>query len=81
MVPFLMGNMPRGINMFYDLFAGGFNVGINAKCERVIYNDINFKVRELLEYITHADMPAFYKIDFVILRIIKYVLAFCYARV
>ena len=61
MVPFLTGNMPRGINMFYDLFAGGFNVGINAKCERVIYNDINFKVRELLEYITHADMPAFYK--------------------
>lgn len=61
MISFLNRHIPDKINTFYDLFAGGFNVGINANCEKVIYNDINFKVRELLEYITNADMLTFYK--------------------
>lgn len=61
MVDFLRCYFPSDVNVFYDLFAGGFNVGINASCEKVIYNDINYKVRELLEYITDADMLSFYK--------------------
>ena len=61
MIDFLKSNMPTKINTFYDLFAGGFNVGINIDANKIIYNDINFKVRELLEYITDAKMPEFYK--------------------
>lgn len=55
MAQFLVAHMPKDIAVFYDLFAGGFNVGINAPCESAVYNDINFKVKELLEYIADAD--------------------------
>lgn len=34
---------------FVDLFGGGFNVGINVSAERIIYNDINHLVKELIE--------------------------------
>lgn len=61
LIDFIKSNMPKDINTFYDLFGGGFNVGINADANKVIYNDVNFKVRELLEYITNADMKEFYK--------------------
>ena len=61
MIDFLKGNMPIKIDTFYDLFAGGFNVGINIDADKIIYNDINFKVREFLEYITNAKITEFYK--------------------
>ena len=49
------------VDTFFDLFAGGFNVGINMDADKIVYNDINFKVRELLEYITNADIAEFYR--------------------
>ena len=61
MIDFLKKYMPKNIDTFYDLFAGGFNVGININANKIVYNDINFKVRELLEYITDANMKDFYK--------------------
>lgn len=61
LIDFLKSHMPKKINTFYDLFGGGFNVGINSDANKVIYNDINFKVRELLEYITNANISEFYK--------------------
>ena len=61
LIGFLKNYMPKNINVFYDLFGGGFNVGLNINANKIIYNDINFKVRELLEYITNADMKDFYK--------------------
>lgn len=61
MIDFLKLYMPNKINTFYDLFGGGFNVGINIEADKVIYNDINYKVKELLEYITNANMNVFYK--------------------
>ena len=30
---------PKEINTFIDLFGGGFNVGINANANKIIYND------------------------------------------
>lgn len=41
---------PKDINTFVDLFGGAFNVGINVKAERVIYNDIINYLPELFEY-------------------------------
>ena len=61
MVGFLKENMPKGIDTFYDLFAGGFNVGLNIEANKVVYNDVNFKVKELLEFITNVDIVEFYK--------------------
>ena len=61
MIDFLKSYMPKEINCFYDLFGGGFNVGLNVNANKIVYNDINFKVRELLEYITNANIQDFYK--------------------
>lgn len=50
-------------NTFIDLFGGGFNVGINSNSNTIVYNDINFIVKELIksfqiydtyEYITYV---------------------------
>lgn len=42
---------PNNINIFVDLFGGGFNVGVNVKADYIIYNDISSQVTELLDYI------------------------------
>lgn len=36
-------------NTFIDLFGGGFNVGINSNSNTIVYNDINFIVKELIK--------------------------------
>lgn len=40
---------PSDIKTFVDLFGGGFNVGINISCEKIIYNDKCKQVVDLLE--------------------------------
>ncbi len=42
-------------NTFIDLFGGGFNVGINAESEHVVYNDINYIVKDLVESFRNTD--------------------------
>lgn len=61
MIDFLKKNSPKNIDRFVDLFGGGFNVGINFNCEQLIYNDCNFKVRELLETFKNEDTVEIYK--------------------
>ena len=47
----LFGIFPNDINIFVDLFAGGFNVGINANANTIICNDqINYLI-ELYQYL------------------------------
>lgn len=41
---------PRQINTFVDLFAGGFNVGINVEADRIICNDQISYLLELYQY-------------------------------
>ena len=41
LLPQLMPLLPKNINTFVDLFCGGGNVGINANCTKLIFNDIN----------------------------------------
>lgn len=57
-LPMIKENLPMKINTFYDLFGGGGTVGINVDSSKIVYNDINWVVRDLLEKITHDD---FYK--------------------
>lgn len=40
---------PDNINTFVDLFGGGFNVGINVVANKLVYNDINYYVYDLLK--------------------------------
>lgn len=54
-LPLLKENFPKKINTFFDLFGGGGTVSINAKANKVVYNDINWVVRDLLERLTHDD--------------------------
>lgn len=43
---------PDKIRTFVDLFGGGFNVGINANANCIIYNDLEEHVVELLDYLS-----------------------------
>lgn len=40
--------LPIEYNLFIDAFGGGFNVGINKKSFKIIYNDINYLVKDLV---------------------------------
>lgn len=41
---------PKNIGAFVDLFGGGFNVGINAEADKIIYNDHNMYLSQMFEY-------------------------------
>lgn len=49
MVSEIKNNLPKKIGSFIDAFGGGFNVGINKNTNRIIYNDTNHFVKELVE--------------------------------
>lgn len=40
LLPQILPLFPDNIDTFYDMFGGGCNVGINIKCNKIIYNDI-----------------------------------------
>ena len=42
---------PETVNTFVDLFCGGANVGINASCNNVIFNDNETHVTDLLQHL------------------------------
>lgn len=46
---------PEEFETFYDLFAGGFNVGVNYIDHKVIYNDVNFFVKDIIEELYDGD--------------------------
>ena len=47
LLPQLIEFFPEKINTFVDLFSGGFNVGINVDCNKVICNDMNTFIIDL----------------------------------
>jgi adenine-specific DNA-methyltransferase len=61
LIPFLVKNEPLNYTKFIDLFGGGFNVGINSRCSNIIYNDCNFKVKQLIEMFRDLDTYDIYK--------------------
>jgi len=48
-IDIIKNEFPSNINTFYDLFAGGFNVGINSNANKIVYNDLNFIVKDLVK--------------------------------
>lgn len=61
MVSFLKDNAPRKVDRIIDIFGGGFNVGVNFNADQIIYNDCNFKVKELLEMLRNTETLDLYK--------------------
>jgi len=55
-LPQLFKYFPTKINTFVDLFAGGFNVAVNIKANKIICNDINYKVAEMVRLFCYADV-------------------------
>ncbi|HDL5761948.1 TPA: DNA adenine methylase, partial [Mannheimia haemolytica] len=47
--------------VFLDLFAGGGNVGINSSSSKVIFNDTNENLIDLIEFIKDTDTDALLK--------------------
>lgn len=39
LLPYIIGAFPKNIDTFVDLFAGGFNVGINVEADKIVCND------------------------------------------
>ncbi len=48
MASYIKQNAPDEFNSMVDAFGGGFNVGINIKANRIIYNDVNHFVSDLV---------------------------------
>jgi len=55
LLPQLINLFPKNINTFVDLFAGGFNVGVNVKANKYICNDINTYVINLFKKFREID--------------------------
>lgn len=49
MVGDIKKHLPNDFDTFVDIFGGGFNVGVNIKANRVIYNDVNCFAHKLIE--------------------------------
>lgn len=47
LLPQIIPLFPTNINRFFDLFGGGFNVGINVSSQETIYNDLCLPVVQL----------------------------------
>ena len=46
----ILPHFPENISTFYDVFAGGANVAINVKADKIVINDIEKHVIELFKY-------------------------------
>lgn len=54
LLPQILPLFPDNINVFFDMFGGGFNVGINVNAKSVMYNDIQYQIPNLFIYIKYA---------------------------
>ena len=61
MMEFIKENSPQNINKVVDVFGGGFNVGINYDVPKIIYNDCNYKVKELIQMFRNTSTIELYK--------------------
>lgn len=46
---------PDDINIFFDLFSGGANVGINIDANKHIFNDMNHRINEVFRFFADND--------------------------
>ncbi len=58
LLPQILPLFPKNINTFVDLFCGGCNVGINADCKQVTFNDYNHELMDLYSTFQRLDMES-----------------------
>jgi len=68
MAAFIKSTVPKGYNSFIDAFGGGFNVGINIEAKKIVYNDVNHFVSDLVASFKRIDT---YEYILYLKRIIK----------
>jgi DNA adenine methylase Dam len=56
LLPQILPLFPEHINIFYDLFGGGCNVAINVNANKIVYNDGNKFIAELVQYLATCDV-------------------------
>ena len=56
LLPKLFNYIPVDVDVFVDVFGGGFNVGVNSQSNRIIYNDQLTPLVELQEYLYRTDI-------------------------
>lgn len=49
---------PKNIGVFFDMFAGGLNVGINVQCRHLVANDVCVPLINLYRYLKQTEIPA-----------------------
>lgn len=54
-IPEIQKYFPKRMSTFIDIFGGGFNVGINSNSNNIIYNDINYFVKDLVRSFQISD--------------------------
>lgn len=54
-VPDILRFQPENYDTFIDAFGGGFNVGINISANKIIYNDLNYLVANLIRSFREYD--------------------------
>lgn len=65
LLPQIIPLFPDDIRVFVDLFGGGFNVGVNINCKKVIYNDSHSRIVDLMKHFYENDYKCIHE------RIIK----------
>lgn len=50
LLPQILPLFPSNIDLFYDVFCGGTEVGVNVKANKIVCSDINYTMIELLNY-------------------------------
>lgn len=67
LLPQILPLFPENIHTFIDLFGGGFNVGINVNADKIVYNDSEEQIVELLKYLHKFDIEdLLYQINYYI---------------
>lgn len=61
MMQFIKKHSPKDMKRVIDVFGGGFNVGINYDVPEIMYNDCNYKVKELIKMFQDIDAKELYK--------------------
>ena len=51
----LIDKFPKDIDMFFDIFSGGGNVGVNIEANKIICVDINDRLISLFEYLQNEE--------------------------
>lgn len=73
LLPQILPLFPKDVNTFYDIFGGGGNVAVNVNANKVVYNDLNLRVVQILEtFKKNTTASLLYDID---LLTIKYELS------